>query len=95
MAYRFRSLIYAVMSMLGAIASLIIEPISHAGSFLASAFDFRPSPDQSIELDGIRRYIGDGHVVGSMMRRVTAFIKSALAHDEFSAGRYDPGWRRA
>jgi len=94
-AHRFRSLIYAVMGMFGTIASFIIEPISHAGRFLASAFDFRPTPDQSIELDSIRRYVGDGHVVGSTMRRVTAFIKTALAHDEFSAGRYDPGWRCA
>lgn len=99
MAHRFRSMIFALLGLITSTVSFLaasaVSTANHAVHFLASAFDFRPTADQSLVLDGIRRYIGDGPVVGSMARRVTAFIKTALAHDEFSAGRYDPGWRCA
>lgn len=82
--------IAASLSILG----YLLSPLVAFASGVVAWPAFHPSPGESIALDVASRAEGDARQPG-ILARFAEYARRGLTHDEFSAGRYDPGWRIA
>lgn len=75
--------------------SVIMRLLSIAFAFvfwpftaIAAAFTYQPNARESLALDRMAKPVA---VLPAARSRFRAFVDSALAHADFSAGHFDPG----